>query len=320
MHRRAIVGLLFAVLLLSAGCAELGEIAENQAGFDPGAEGIEGADHEVTIVGVIDGDTVEIQYANGTVETARLIGVDTPETHVPVDPPEFGVANTTAGRECLRAAGHDATRFSSQRLLGEHVGVSFDPNLDRRGYYGRLLVYVVTQNGTHNYDLITEGHARVYESDFSNRERYDGAAEQARAAGIGVWRCATDGDVPTPTPGDPVADGGSVVDGPIQVVDVTADPDGPDGEVLNDETVTFENAGNESVSLDGWTITDEADHAYRFEALTLEPGDQVTIHTGSGTDTERDRYWGERAPIWNNDGDTVFVRRADGTLVIEYPY
>jgi len=41
----------------------------------------------------------------------------------------------------------------------------------------------------------------------------------------------------------------------------------------------------------------------------------VTLHTGSGTDSETDLYWGSGSPIWNNDGDTVTVRNGDDAVV-----
>ena len=60
---------------------------------------------------------------------------------------------------------------------------------------------------------------------------------------------------------------------------------------------------------------------YRFpDGFSLAPGDQVTLHTGSGTDTSSDLYWGQGSPVWNNSGDTVFVYDDAGTLVHEYPY
>jgi hypothetical protein len=46
----------------------------------------------------------------------------------------------------------------------------------------------------------------------------------------------------------------------------------------------------------------------------------VTVHTGSGTDTATDRYWGYGSPVWNNDGDTATLRTADGTVVVEATY
>jgi len=68
-------------------------------------------------------------------------------------------------------------------------------------------------------------------------------------------------------------------------------------------------------------VTDEADHSYTFPAgFTLDAGATVTLHTGSGTDTATDLYWGAGAPIWNNAGDTITVRVSTGTVVLEETY
>ncbi|MFC7076935.1 lamin tail domain-containing protein [Haloarcula halophila] len=269
----------------------------------------------VSVTAVVDGDTIRIEYANGTTDTVRLVGVDTPEVHAENDPPEFeGVPDTTAGATCLREAGVDASNLAKDRLLGRTVGLAFDPNLDRRGYYDRLLAYVVVEDRLFNYRLVRSGHARVYESDFTRRAAFDRAEASARGAGRGLWQCA-DG-------GTPVADGGTVTAGESELA-ITAlayDAPGNDNENLNAESVTVTNRGDESLSLDGWTVSDEAAHRYTFADLTLAPGASVTLHTGSGTDTETDRYWGRDGAVWNNGGDTVTVRDASGTVVLERSY
>jgi len=56
------------------------------------------------------------------------------------------------------------------------------------------------------------------------------------------------------------------------------------------------------------------------EGVSLDPGETVTLHTGSGTDTATDLYWGSGSPVWNNGGDTVFVTTDDGELVVEESY
>jgi micrococcal nuclease len=269
----------------------------------------------VSVTAVVDGDTIRIEYANGTTDTVRLVGVDTPEVHAENDPAEFeGVPDTTAGATCLREAGVDASNLAKDRLLGRTVGLAFDPNLDRRGYYDRLLAYVVVEDRLFNYRLVRSGHARVYESDFTRKAAFDRAEASARGAGRGLWQCA-DG-------GTPVADGGTVTasESELAITTLAYDAPGNDNENLNAEAVTFTNRGDESLSLDGWTVSDEADHRYTFADLTLAPGASVTLHTGSGTDTETDRYWGRDGAVWNNGGDTVTVRDASGTVVLERSY
>ncbi|WP_135664798.1 thermonuclease family protein [Halorhabdus rudnickae] len=47
-----------------------------------------GDSRTATVVEVVDGDTMEIEYANGTRETIRLLGVDTSEPYAEVAPGE----------------------------------------------------------------------------------------------------------------------------------------------------------------------------------------------------------------------------------------
>lgn len=53
---------------------------------------------------------------------------------------------------------------------------------------------------------------------------------------------------------------------------------------------------------------------------TLDPGETVTVETGSGRETDDTLYWGPDGAIWNNGGDTIVVTDDDGTVVIERTY
>ena len=99
-----------------------------------------------------------------------------------------------------------------------------------------------------------------------------------------------------------------------------ADAPGDEYDNLAAETVTLENARNESLDLTGWELADAAAHVYTFPSVTLAPGETVTIHTGSGTDTETDLYWGQGAPVWNNGGDRILVRDAVGDEILNATY
>jgi competence protein ComEC len=117
-------------------------------------------------------------------------------------------------------------------------------------------------------------------------------------------------------------DGGTTTTGgALELADVHADADGDDRENLNDEYIILENTGSDTLDLSGWTITDAADHTYTIpDGTTLAPGDTVTIHSGSGSDTASDLYWGSGTPIWNNGGDTVTVRNSQGDVVLNETY
>ena len=113
-------------------------------------------------------------------------------------------------------------------------------------------------------------------------------------------------------------DGGG---GQLSFVEITADADGAELEDPQ-ENVVFENSGSGSLDLTGYTVSDEASNEYQFsDGFTLAVGDQVTLYSGTGTDTESELYWGQSGnAVWNNGGDTVFVDDPDGTTVIEYSY
>jgi len=114
-------------------------------------------------------------------------------------------------------------------------------------------------------------------------------------------------------------DGGS--GGSLAFVEVNEDTSGDDLEDPQ-ENVVFENAGDDALDLTGYTVSDETTKEYSFpDGFTLPSGEQVTLYSGEGTETDAELYWGRSGgAIWNNSGDTVFVEDPDGNVVVEYGY
>lgn len=81
------------------------------------------------------------------------------------------------------------------------------------------------------------------------------------------------------------------------------------------EYVVIENKGDEAVSMASWTLSDIAGHIFYFPSFVLGAGKTVTVHTGDGTNTETDLYWGRGDTVWNNDHDTAYLHNQMGELV-----
>lgn len=89
------------------------------------------------------------------------------------------------------------------------------------------------------------------------------------------------------------------------------------------ETVVFEWQGGTSLDLTGWRLMDASGRRrYLFGTVTLTPGAIVTVHTGGdpANDDGEHFYWGRRAAVWNNRGDTVRLIDAQGVLRCSYVY
>jgi competence protein ComEC len=84
--------------------------------------------------------------------------------------------------------------------------------------------------------------------------------------------------------------------------------------------VVFRNAGDEPIDLTGYAIIANGIELYRFPTLVLGPGETVTLHVGTGTDTESDLYagydrsspaMGEYTVTVEDDEGDVVVRRSE---------
>lgn len=69
---------------------------------------------------------------------------------------------------------------------------------------------------------------------------------------------------------------------------------------LTSESVTLQNNGVDALVLTGWTLKDGNGSAFIFPQLTLYPGGLVQIHSGSGTNTAADLFWGLSNPVWKS--------------------
>jgi micrococcal nuclease len=160
--------LLFALIL--AACA--------RSAAAPGEPGL------ASVVTVVDGDTVVVDLG-GRQETLRLIGVDTPETVDPDQPPECWGAEATA---------------HTREVLPEGTEVRLTRDLEARDRYDRLLVYLhrAEDDLFLNLDLVAGGWADdyPYPPNTAHQRELAVATSTARAEGLGLWGACGGSDTP----------------------------------------------------------------------------------------------------------------------------
>jgi micrococcal nuclease len=242
-----------------------------------------------TVLGITDGDTIDVVRGDGSTATVRLIGINAPERGECWSPEAARVL------EALASAG------------GE-IGMSIDES--DRDQFGRLLRYIWVGSLSINEELVRRGAAisRRYPPDTALAVRFEAAQDDAMAAGLGLW--ASDACGPS-------------VDADLRFVEWRPDAAGNDNENLNDEWIRIQNEGDGVVDLAGWGIRDEsASNRFAFPSeFTLIPGEVVTVYSGCGEDFGTDLYWcSVGSAIWNNDGDTAFLTDPSGNTHTSRPY
>jgi micrococcal nuclease len=143
-------------------------------------------DKTFVVVKTIDGDTLDINIADGRYEHTRirLLGVDTPETKKPDTPVMY--------------FGPEASNFTKQKTLGKKITVLMDRQANARDKYGRLLAHIQLEDGTIlNEELISKGFAYA-DTRFpqSFNKEYALLEKQARKAKAGLWEKVTVDQMP----------------------------------------------------------------------------------------------------------------------------
>jgi micrococcal nuclease len=129
----------------------------------------------IPVVRVVDGDTVVVSL-NGSHETVRLIGINTPET---VDP-----------RNTVQCFGREASNAAKSLLEHTSVSLEADPTQGDRDKYGRLLRYIFLTDGTSfNQLMIEEGYAYeyTYNKPYKYQQEFKAAQLSAQQGKKGLW-------------------------------------------------------------------------------------------------------------------------------------
>jgi len=252
--------------------------------------------YTIHVTNVIDGDTLDVLLPNGNIERVRLLGIDTPETKADNNKPnEY---DDITDLDCLAHWGVQAKYFTTAWIEGKDIFIEFDETAGFKTNE-RWLSYVYLENETDFCAiLLKKGYARAYMEGTCSMEYYYFTLQQhTMDKGIGLWSCMG------------IADG-------LGIVFVHYNAGGNDEDNLNDEYVVIKNYEDIEENLSGWSLEDEKNYVYIFpDGFVLAAGASVTIHTGPGTNSHKDLYWGNNDPIWNNNHDTAYLKNSSGFLV-----
>ena len=177
-HKACLTSILAAlVLLVSLGCdskeTERSESSSEEAGASSG-DGFSSA----RVVDVLDGVTIRAD-SDGNLFTVRYLGIDLP--------------NGEDGSDIADRA------LQFNRFLVEGKQIELEADLVTTDPQGRLLRYVYVDGEMVNRTLLTNGHATVatFPSEFSHRDIFEVAEENARRDRKGVWAREEHDDDPT---------------------------------------------------------------------------------------------------------------------------
>ncbi len=138
------------------------------------------------VIRVVDGDTIEVKFTDGTIEKVRLIGIDTPET---VDP-----------RKPVECFGKEASAKMKELVEGKTAKLERKED-ENRGVYGRLLRYVYVGDLFINAEMIKQGYAYAYIKypfDSKLMEEFKQYEREAREKELGLWSPDACVEVATP--------------------------------------------------------------------------------------------------------------------------
>jgi len=193
----------------------------------------------------------------------------------------------------------EAVQANNRLVGGKEIRLELGSSQKDKG--GRFLAYVSVDDVFVNLELVRQGYAHIQRPlGAKYRDVFLKAQEEARAARRGIWE--------------------KMKESGIVAALVHFNAEGNDWQNLNDEYIVIENQADEPVDLTGWMVCDEANHRYLFPKFVLSGKASVTLRTGLGRNAEDELFWGSGSPVWNNDGDTIFIRDSEGNLVLSYVY
>ena len=84
---------------------------------------------------------------------------------------------------------------------------------------------------------------------------------------------------------------------------------------LANEQVVLVNDSDTPYSLQGWQLQRVGGPAYTFLSdVPLFPGGSIRLHSGAGSDTSIDLYWGMTEAVWQSGAEAQLVSATGDTI------
>lgn len=177
---------------------------------------------------------------------------------------------------------HNEAKNFLKQLENKKVEIEIRPD-EKYDKYERILAYINYNNKLINEELLRQGLAHYYTY---SEDRYTKtllkAEKYARAKQIGIWEKSQ----------DKCADANCIILFELNEIDPG-------------EYIILKNKCEFSCDLNDWTIKDDATHIKKLN-FSLRINEEIKI-----------KYKGR---IWNDAGDSFYLRDAEGKLVLFYRY
>ncbi|MFZ3077853.1 MAG: thermonuclease family protein [Candidatus Aenigmatarchaeota archaeon] len=211
----------------------------------------------------------------------RILGINTPEKKQPLY--------------------ENASAFLKSLIGGKNV--TMEKDIVDTDKYGRQLRYVFIGGAFVEEEILEKGLANAFIIPPNEKysERLKEAEQYAKENDLGLWNS-------------------SGYYSCISIPEFNWDALGNDNENLNGESVYLKNNCDVTISMAGWTLKNSGTKIYKFGKFFLAPEQSVKIHSGCGSDSGAEFFWCGKKAIWNNNGDTLYLRDAGGLLVLSETY
>lgn len=104
--------------------------------------------------------------------------------------------------------------------------------------------------------------------------------------------------------------------GNIQIISNIANGSGLSG---SDEYVVS-NMDTKLIQLQNWTLRDAANHIYTFPSHSMNSGQECRIYTNQSHPDTCGFNYNSSSAIWNNSGDTAYLRNSSNNIIDEFTY